>query len=63
MSNFEVYKDEVGQYRWRLRANNGEIVAVGEAYTREEDAFRGAEDAKKTMGDTEVEDADGLTTD
>ena len=29
---FEVYKDNAGKYRFRLKAGNGEIIAVGEAY-------------------------------
>jgi len=28
----EIYKDSRGQYRWRLKAGNGEIVAQGESY-------------------------------
>lgn len=32
ISIFEIYKDAAGKYRWRLRAPNGEIVAVSEAY-------------------------------
>lgn len=36
---FEVYKARDG-WRWRLKAVNGRIVAVGEAYTRERDAIR-----------------------
>jgi len=30
---FEMYKDTSGQFRWRLKAGNGEIIASGEAYT------------------------------
>jgi len=29
-------------WRFRLRARNGEIIAVGESYTRKSDAIRGA---------------------
>ncbi len=29
---FEVYKDQRGEYRFRLKAGNGEIVATGESY-------------------------------
>ena len=29
---FEVYEDKSGKFRFRLKAGNGEIVAVGEAY-------------------------------
>lgn len=37
----EVYADEAGEWRWRLRAGNGEIVASGEGYTTKGDAVRG----------------------
>jgi uncharacterized protein YegP (UPF0339 family) len=29
---FELYTDKAGKYRFRLKAGNGEIVAVSEAY-------------------------------
>jgi len=29
---FEIYKDQVGKFRWRLRAANGEVIASSEAY-------------------------------
>jgi uncharacterized protein YegP (UPF0339 family) len=32
MPKFEIYKDSSGQFRFRLKAPNGEIIAVGEAY-------------------------------
>lgn len=42
---FEVYKDNAGEHRWRLRAGNGKIVAdSGEGYTRHEDAHRAIKD-------------------
>ena len=34
---FEMYKDPSGQYRWRLKAANGEIIASGEAYRNRDD--------------------------
>ena len=40
--NFQIFQDTVGAWRWRLKAANGEIVAQSEAYTRREDAERGA---------------------
>lgn len=40
MGKFEIFKDKQGQWRWRLRARNGKIVAVGEGYTREFSARR-----------------------
>lgn len=33
-----------GKWYWRLQAENGEIVGGSEAYTRREDAHRGAID-------------------
>ena len=29
---FEIYADKGGTFRFRLKAGNGEIIAVGEAY-------------------------------
>ena len=40
----EVYTDEAGQHRWRLRAGNNKIVAHGESYTRRFDAVAAAHD-------------------
>jgi hypothetical protein len=36
-------------WRWRVRARNGEIVASGEGYTRKEDAVRGFKAAAMAM--------------
>lgn len=37
---FELYKDGNGQWRWRLKAANGEIVASGESYVRRDDCCK-----------------------
>lgn len=29
---FELYSDKAGKFRFRLKAGNGEVIAVGEAY-------------------------------
>lgn len=34
-SHWEIYEDEAGEWRWRLRAPNGEVVASGEGYEDE----------------------------
>lgn len=31
-AKFEVYQDARGEFRFRLKAGNGEIVATGEGY-------------------------------
>lgn len=28
MKHFTIYKDKIGEYRWRLRARNGKIICV-----------------------------------
>ena len=29
---FEIYQDKAGEYRFRLKATNGQIIATGEGY-------------------------------
>lgn len=43
MSKFEIYIDAQGEYRWRLKAANGEVVAQSEGYTTRESAHESAE--------------------
>lgn len=44
-THFVIYEDDAGEFRWRLIAANGRIVAdSGESYTRERDAHRSAAD-------------------
>ena len=50
MSKFEVYTDKVGGHRWRLKASNGEIVAVGESYTTRQAAVKSAQNVKYWSG-------------
>jgi uncharacterized protein YegP (UPF0339 family) len=41
----EYFQDVKGQWRWRVRATNGEIVCQGESHDSRRDAERAAEDA------------------
>lgn len=42
MKRAELYQDDAGEYRWRLIANNGRIVATsGEGYKRRVDCVSG----------------------
>jgi uncharacterized protein YegP (UPF0339 family) len=46
-SAFFIYKDSRGEYRWRLRDNNNEIIAVaGESYTTKYGAERAVRNVK-----------------
>ena len=40
---FETYVDKKNQFRWRLKARNGKIVASGESYKRRADRDRAIE--------------------
>ena len=47
---FEIYQDNAKEYRWRLKAANGEILATaGEGYKAKADAQRGIDLVKKEM--------------
>lgn len=37
----EIYKDSVGQFRFRIVAANGEITAVSESYTSKQSCVNG----------------------
>lgn len=37
----QLYRDEAGEFRFRIKGANGEIVASSEGYTRKHDAKRG----------------------
>ncbi len=47
MPEFEIFEDSAGEYRWRLQATNGEIVATSEGYTTISNAKRSAERVKE----------------
>lgn len=53
---FELYKDNGGKFRFRLKAGNGQIIAVGEAYESKASALNGIESVKNNAPDAEVDD-------
>ena len=54
---FEIYADTGGNYRWRLRASNGQIVASsGESFASKGNAREAAENVKARAGSAEVVD-------
>ncbi|MFV8054645.1 YegP family protein [Mycobacterium sp. 48b] len=44
---FELYKDARGEYRFRLKAGNGEVIATGEGYTSKAGAINGIESVQR----------------
>ena len=55
---FEVYTDKAGEFRFRLKAKNGEIIAVSEGYKEKAGCMNGIESVKKNAADAEVVEAE-----
>lgn len=53
---FEVYKDNKGQYRFRLKAGNGQTIATGEAYTTKKACLNGIESIRKNAPEAKLDD-------
>lgn len=51
---FEMYKDKAGEYRFRLKATNGEIIATGEGYKAKASCVKGIESIKKNAPEAEI---------
>jgi uncharacterized protein len=55
---FEIYADIGGNYRWRLKASNGQIVASsGESFSSHANAERAAENVRDNAGGASIESA------
>ena len=52
--NFEIYADKAGEFRFRLKARNGEIIAVSEGYKAKASCQNGIESVRKNDPDAEV---------
>lgn len=51
---FEIYKDKAGEFRFRLKARNGEIIAVSEGYVKKDSCKNGIESVRKNAVDAPV---------
>ena len=51
---FEIYEDKSGEFRFRLKAGNGQIIATGEGYTTRANCINGVDSVKKNAPDAEV---------
>ncbi len=51
---FEIYKDKAGEFRFRLKAANGQIIATGEGYTTLSACQNGIESIRKNAPDAEI---------
>jgi uncharacterized protein YegP (UPF0339 family) len=52
---FEIYTDKAGEFRFRLKAKNGQIIAVSEGYTAIAGCLKGVESVRKNTVDPEIE--------
>lgn len=44
---FEIYMDAKGKYRFRMKAANGQTIAVSQAYKKKESCLKGIESVRK----------------
>ncbi len=51
---FELYVDKKGEYRFKLKARNGEIIAVSEDYKTKASCMNGIESVRKNAPNAEV---------
>lgn len=52
---FELYQDKAGEYRFRLKAKNGEIIGTSEGYKTKASAENGIESVKNNAPEAEIE--------
>ena len=55
---FEVYTDKAGEFRFRLKATNGQVIATSEGYKTKASCLNGIESVKKNAPEAAVEQAE-----
>jgi large subunit ribosomal protein L21 len=54
IKGFEIYEDKSGHWRWRLRAGNGELLAIPEqGFSSKSGVVRGLEAVRRNVADAE----------
>ena len=53
---FVITKDKKGEFRFVLKAGNGEIIAMSEGYAAKASALNGIESVRKNAADATVDD-------
>ena len=51
---FEVYKDKKGEYRFRLKAKNGQIIATGEGYAKVDGCLKGIASVQRNAKEIKI---------
>ena len=52
---FEMYLDKAGEFRFRLKARNGKIIAISEGYTTKASCENGIDSVRKNAEVAEIE--------
>ena len=55
-TKFEVNRDEVGEFRFKLIAGNGLTIAVSQGYSTKENALNGIASVKQNAAKAAIED-------
>lgn len=51
---FEIYKDKAGEFRFRLKAKNGQIIATSEGYKAKASCKNGIESVRRNVVNAEI---------
>ena len=54
LPKFEIYADKAGEFRFRLKATNGQISAISEGYTTTASCVNGVDSVKKNAVDAAI---------
>ena len=55
---FEVYNDKAGEFRFRLKATNGQIIAVSESYKTLASCMNGIKSVQANAADADIVEAE-----
>lgn len=57
MAKFQIYKDTKGEFRWRMKAGNGEVIAdSNEGYKSKDSCENGIALVKRDAADAPIDD-------
>ena len=51
---FEVYTDKAGEFRFRLKARNGQIIGVGESYKAKPSCLNGIDSIRRNAPEADI---------
>ncbi|WP_298866532.1 YegP family protein [Microbacterium sp.] len=52
---YELYQDKGGDWRFRLKAGNGEVIATGQGYSSKSGALNGIDSVRRNADSDVVE--------